>query len=105
MTHGVNMTVYSQTFNLYGNPASGWDVNYNLSLISHGKNVHIASGFAGITNNSGMLRYNLTGVFNFNMYLLSETISNHDGNWANYSLTIVSFLTVSPKINIIFNKY
>jgi len=89
---GSNITVYSQTFTMYGKSASGWEVNYSLYFTNEEKNVRIESGNAGVTNSSGMVRYNLTEVFNFNTYLLSETVNNRDGSWANYSMVIVSFL-------------
>ena len=89
------MTVYSQTFTMYGKSASGWEINYSLYLTNREKNVRIESGNAGVTNSSGMVRYNLAEVFNFNTYLLSETVNNRDGNWANYSMVIVSFLNYS----------
>ena len=89
------MTVYSQTFTMYGKSASGWEINYSPYLTNREKNVRIESGNAGVTNSSGTVRYNLTEVFNFNTYLLSETVNNRDGNWANYSMVIVSFLNYS----------
>lgn len=91
--NGTNATVYSQTFNDYGKAETGWNVTYSISVFSGQMEVISSLQYAGITNGTGMVIYNVTGLQRDHLYEVTETVSYHGDEWANHTTPISTFTT------------
>jgi hypothetical protein len=90
--NGTNATVYSQTFNEYGDLEPGWNVSYSLSIFPDQKDI-IVNSYAGITDRDGMVIYNITGLQKNQSYSVSETVTYNGNEWANHTTDILTFVT------------
>jgi hypothetical protein len=91
--NGTNATVYSQTFNEYGVAEQGWNVTYAISVFNGQKDTIVNSHYAGITDITGLVVYNITGLQKDQVYTVSETVGYRGYEWANHTASILTFAT------------
>jgi len=92
-TNNTNLSVYSQTFNSYGRAVDHWNITYSISSSVDGNRV-MASG-EGITNSTGFIKYNVSGLSAGQVYILQEKIWHNKSASVSYSANIISLLNVS----------
>lgn len=93
--NGTNLTVYSQTFNQFGQGAGGSFVHYSLILMPNEtvqEQQTVSEGFAGATDNTGYVNYNISGILGNNFYFLKESVSIAGTSLIINSTTSINFV-------------
>ncbi len=102
--NGSTVSVYTQVFDIYGDGVEGLPISYSLSLFNGQQSETVTSGNAGVTNASGCLQYNISGL-NGGFYTLEQTEVINERSYSTYYAISQTFairgdsVFVSPVIN------
>lgn len=83
--------VYSQTFDMYGLGIAGAAVTYSLSVYSGGP-VVVAPETAGMTNSTGFISYNMTGIYSNQVFLLRQSVDMPGKGYVNTTTAVMDFV-------------